>query len=87
MGQLTIQIYIYYLIYLDARKAFCKIMQHNFCKEVSVFNGRLTNDISCFKSNWFTTQNIKFRLMSRNLTYCILKLFHVTHPKYYLGSI
>ena len=28
-------------------------------------------------------QNIKFWLTSRNHAYCILKTFHVAHPKYY----
>ena len=39
------------------------------------------------KQIWFRTQNIWLRLLSRNHTHCILKAFHVTHPKYYLINI
>ena len=48
--QLTIQRFIYYLIYSGVRKVFYKTMLHMFFKEVSIFNTYLIN-ISCFISN------------------------------------
>ena len=51
--QTIIQIFIYYLIYLSARKAFLKIMQHIFFKEVLICNRCLINNILCFKLNFF----------------------------------
>ena len=48
--QLTIQRFIYYLIYSGVRKVFYKTMLHMFFKEVSTFNTYLIN-ISCFISN------------------------------------
>ena len=83
---MTIQIFIYYLIYLGARKVPRKIKQHIFFysifnREISISNTPLINNIS-------KVEILEFRLASRNHAHCILKiLLHLTRLKYYFGNI
>ena len=49
--QLTIQIFIFCLIYSGTRKVFHKIMQHMLFKEVLIFDTLLINNILCFISD------------------------------------
>ena len=49
---------------------------------VSISIRRLTNNISCFKSNWLKTQNIKFSLTSRNYTVVFSEHYFMWHTQY-----
>ena len=80
---------MYYLSF-SGTTVFRKIMQHIFFQEVSIFNKRLINNISCFKLNLF---DLKLKILNSDWRQEIVaiafkkKKFHVTHPKYYLGNV
>ena len=57
--------------------------------DIPNFNIQQTSDqYFLFQIKWIVTQNIKFRMTSRNHAYFILKaLFHMAQPQYYPKNI